>query len=104
MDDSSVATLEWPESSPVPIEPTAPTAEGAVLNPCRVKARDIDLQIDPEFRDVLPEPSAASVAALRANLLAHGGCTNFILVWAGTDTIVDGHNRYPLCREHDLWI
>jgi hypothetical protein len=104
MDETQVSTRENPGSSPVPAEPLAPAADGAVLNPRRVKARDVELRIDPAFRDVLPVPSAASVAALRTNLLAHGGCTNFILVWAGTDKIIDGHNRYPLCREHDLWI
>jgi hypothetical protein len=85
--------------------PAVPPGVGAVLRPRLVKARAVDLCMDPEFRDVLPEPSAASRAALRTSLLAHGGCTSYILTWAAQpDTIVDGHTRYPLCREHDLWI
>jgi hypothetical protein len=101
MDESSATTCLEP--SPCAL-PQLLLAAGAVLNPRRLKARDVELRIDAEFRDVLPELSAASLSALRANLLAHGGCTNFILVWAGTDILIDGHNRYPLCREHDLEI
>ncbi len=83
--------------------PALPPGVGAVLRPRLLKARAVELRIDPEFRDVLPEPSAAARAALRDNLLAHG-CTHYILTWAAqADTIVDGHTRFPLCREHDLW-
>ncbi len=85
--------------------PALPPGVGAVLRPRVLKAQAVDLRIDPEFRDVLPEPSAATRAALRASLLAHGGCISYILTWAAQpDTLLDGHTRYPLCREHDLWI
>jgi len=62
------------------------------------------LRTDPEFRDVLPEPAAAHLEALRAGLWAAGGTTAFILLWADTDILIDGMHRYPMCQEMDLSI
>jgi hypothetical protein len=64
----------------------------------------VGLRIDPEFRDVLPEPSAAHLAALRAGLWDARGTTAPILLWAETDIIIDGMHRYPICQELDLSI
>ncbi len=34
----------------------------------------------------------------------HGGTTDFILLWANTDILIDGMHRYPICWEEDLGI
>jgi hypothetical protein len=90
-----------------PVDPEAlpePPADTGVRNTRRVRALDATVRIDPEFEAVLPPPGAAQVAALEHSLRQHGGCTNFILLWAGTDVLLDGHNRYIFCRKHNLWL
>jgi hypothetical protein len=81
-----------------------PPAGAGVHNTRRVRALDATVRIDPEFEAVLPPPGAAQLAALQHSLRKHGGCTNFILLWAGTDVLLDGHNRYDFCRKHNLWL
>jgi hypothetical protein len=76
-----------------------PPAGAGIRNPRRVRVRDADLQVDAEFASVLPPPSAEQLQALRHSLREQRGCTNFILLWAGRNVILDGHNRVRLSRE-----
>jgi hypothetical protein len=80
-----------------------PRVEG-LLNPRRVKASEVDLQVDADFEAVLPRPGAAQRVALHASLLAHGGTHHYLLLWAGTSILIDGIERYRFCRTHDLWL
>ncbi|MCZ2079890.1 MAG: DNA modification methylase [Bryobacterales bacterium] len=57
------------------------------------------LQIDPEFQAIAPPLTPDELATLEASLLAEG-CREPIDVWNGV--IVDGHNRYALCRKHSI--
>ena len=57
------------------------------------------LQIDPEFQAIAPPLTPGELATLEASLLAEG-CREPIDVWNGV--IVDGHNRYALCRKHSI--
>ena len=57
-----------------------------------------ELRVDPEFRDLLPKLSATELASLEASI-ERDGCRDHIITWANNDdTIVDGHNRYEICR------
>ena len=58
----------------------------------------IVLKIDPEFRDKIPPLTDAEFEQLRENILNDGEVYEPIVVWDGT--IVDGHNRYKIVREH----
>lgn len=59
----------------------------------------MQLKIDPEFRDLIPPLSDAEFKQLEANLL-EDGCRDALVIWEGT--LVDGHNRYRICTEHEL--
>lgn len=58
-----------------------------------------DLKIDPDFKNLLPELDAETYTALERNILSNG-MFNPIIVWNGF--IVDGHNRYSICKAHRI--
>ena len=62
-----------------------------------------ELRIDPELRDLIPPLSDEERKMLEDSIL-RDGCDTPLIVWNGT--IVDGHNRYDICRKHDIpfWI
>ena len=52
------------------------------------------LQIDPEFRSLLPTLTTEESAALEESI-EREGCRDALIVWG--DTLVDGHNRHEIC-------
>lgn len=56
-------------------------------------------KVDPEFRDMIRPLTDDERAGLEKNLKANG-CLNPLIVWNGI--LLDGHNRYELCREHGI--
>lgn len=63
---------------------------------------EYNLTIDPEFRDLLPEPNPKSRAMLAGMLIEAGRPRDAVVVWLGHGIIVDGHTRYAICKEHGL--
>lgn len=59
-----------------------------------------EYRIDPELNDVLPELSDEDYKALEQSLLTDGFKGAPIMVWG--DVIVDGHNRYAICKKYDI--
>lgn len=57
------------------------------------------LKVDDELRELIPPLSAEERQMLEENIIANG-CEMPILVW--NDIIVDGHNRYEICHEHNI--
>jgi hypothetical protein len=57
------------------------------------------LNIDQEYKALIPPLSAEEFAQLEANIL-RDGCLYPIVTWE--ETIIDGHNRYAICKKHDL--
>lgn len=57
------------------------------------------LTIDPEFRDLIPPLTDEERRMLEDSIVANG-CESPLVVW--NDTIVDGHNRYDICRKHSI--
>lgn len=57
------------------------------------------LNIDPEFRDLIP-PLAEEERKLLEDSIVAGGCESPLFIWNGI--IVDGHNRYEICRKHSI--
>lgn len=55
-----------------------------------------DLKIDEEFKTIIPPLTEEEYANLEKSLRSEG-CRDAIMVWDGV--IVDGHNRYELCRK-----
>lgn len=58
-----------------------------------------ELTIDPEFRDLIPPLTDEERQMLEDSIVANG-CESPLTVWKGT--IVDGHNRYDICRKHRI--
>lgn len=57
------------------------------------------LSIDAEFKNLIPPLSPEERAGLEASIVAEG-CRDAIVTWGGV--IVDGHNRYEICRRHGI--
>ena len=58
-----------------------------------------DLTVDPEFRDLIPPLNEEELKLLEESLVADG-CESPLIVWNGV--IIDGHNRYAICRKHEI--
>jgi predicted methyltransferase len=63
-----------------------------------------DIIVDAEFSALIPPLTADERKQLEANISAHGGARDALVVWskAGKLTLVDGHNRYEICTRLDL--
>lgn len=60
-----------------------------------------NLKIDPELQSLLPPLSEGEYQQLEDNIVNNGYDKNFpIMVWKGY--IADGHNRYKICKEHNI--
>lgn len=61
------------------------------------------MKIDKEFESLIPPLSDEEFKQLEENILAEG-CRESILVWMneGEFVIIDGHNRYKICKKHNL--
>ncbi len=57
------------------------------------------LMIDPEFESLITPLKPDEYAELEKSILEEG-CRDPIITWKGV--IVDGHNRYTICRKHNL--
>ena len=58
-----------------------------------------ELKINARFRDIIPPLNAEEYENLRESIKTEG-CRDAIVVWQGV--IVDGHNRYGICTEHNI--
>lgn len=57
------------------------------------------IKIDPEFQSLIQPLKPEEYEQLEANILADG-CMNALVLW--DRTLIDGHNRYRICTEHDI--
>lgn len=57
------------------------------------------LKIDSDFRNLIRPLNTNEYLQLEENLLADG-CLDPIIVWK--EVIVDGHNRYEICKRHGI--
>lgn len=57
------------------------------------------LVTDAEFQSLIPPLSEEEYAQLEENLLVDG-CRDALVVW--NDTLIDGHNRYRICRQYGI--
>ncbi len=57
------------------------------------------LQIDSEFKSLIPKLSVDEYNLLEESILSEG-CRDTLIVW--NDTIIDGHNRYEICQKHNI--
>ena len=57
------------------------------------------ITIDPELSALIPPLTGDEYTLLEESILAEG-CRDALIVWQGI--LIDGHNRYKICREHGL--
>lgn len=57
------------------------------------------LNIDPEFKDLIPPLTTEELEMLEESIVANG-CESPLIVWNGI--IVDGHNRYAICHKRGI--
>jgi len=60
-----------------------------------------EIEIDEEFTGLIPPLTDEERQQLEANLLADG-CRDPLAVWAEQGILLDGHNRYRICRQHGM--
>jgi hypothetical protein len=82
-----------PRSAAIPGRP--PGSQPAnVTAPARINPADV--KIDDEFRQLNAPLSPAELAGFQARL-AREGCRDALVVWAGHNLLLDGHNRFLIC-------
>jgi hypothetical protein len=59
----------------------------------------LPVNIDPELQWLIPPLSEEEYTALETSLKAEG-CRDALIVWG--NTLVDGHNRYKLCKANNI--
>jgi hypothetical protein len=57
------------------------------------------LEIDKEFKSLIPPLTPEEYQQLEANILKDG-CLHELILW--DKTIIDGHNRYEICSKHNI--
>lgn len=58
-----------------------------------------ELVVDPEFKNLIRPLFKQEYLQLEQNLISDG-CRDPLTTWHGI--IIDGHNRYELCRKHQI--
>lgn len=61
-----------------------------------------ELVVIDELRNLLDLPTAEERKMLEASVIKEGGPHDPIVVWKERNAIVDGHNRYDICKAHSL--
>ncbi len=59
----------------------------------------VELQVDPEFHDLLPPLTEEEFRDLEEDILK-SGCMNALVAWNGI--LLDGHYRYEICKKHGI--
>lgn len=60
-----------------------------------------DLVVNEKFERLCPQLREEERELLEESIIANG-CEMPLIVWGETATIVDGHNRYRICMEHNI--
>ncbi len=60
----------------------------------------MDLLIDQELKNITPSLSTEEYQLLEQSIISEG-CRDAIAVWKGHNIILDGHNRYAICKQHN---
>ncbi len=61
----------------------------------------MELRIDDEFKSITP-PLDGTERDLLEESLKSEGCRDRLVVWAGRNILLDGHNRYEICQRLGL--
>ena len=84
---------------------SAPSQDEAISKLDLVQQHDIaptpkpDIEIDPEFKGLIPPLSSDEYALLEANIIERG-CRDALVLWGSI--LIDGHNRFEICQKHRI--
>ena len=59
----------------------------------------MNIVIDKEFQSLIPALTIDEYRGLEESILSEG-CRDALVLWG--DTLIDGHNRYSICKKHDI--
>ena len=59
----------------------------------------LNITINDELRSFVDPLTPIEYAALERSLLAEG-CRDALVLWG--EVLIDGHNRYEICRKHGI--
>lgn len=59
----------------------------------------MNIVIDKEFQSLIPALTTDEYRGLEESILSEG-CRDALVLWG--DTLIDGHNRYSICKKHDI--
>ncbi len=83
------------------IDPRPGKPFSSEVRPHQIELVERPIQIDPEFKSLIPPLGASEREQLEANLLA-SGCRDPLVVWKGHNILLDGHNRYEICTSEGI--
>jgi phage N-6-adenine-methyltransferase len=58
-----------------------------------------EITLNPEFKELIPPMSIEEYEGLEQNILEEG-CRDALVLW--NSTLIEGHNRYEICKKHDI--
>jgi hypothetical protein len=61
----------------------------------------VEIKINPELQKFLPSLTTEEFKQLEKNMLANPGRV-VLTIWEEKGVLLDGHNRYAICRKHKL--
>ena len=59
----------------------------------------MNIVIDKEFQPLIPALTTDEYRGLEESILSEG-CRDALVLWG--DILIDGHNRYSICKKHDI--
>jgi hypothetical protein len=61
----------------------------------------MNFKIEPEFQDLIPPMTPEEFEMLEKSIIKNG-CHEPLIVWAGENILLDGHNRFKICLENKI--
>lgn len=61
----------------------------------------MNFKIEPEFQDLIPPMSPEEYEMLEKSIIKDG-CREPLIIWAGENILLDGHNRFKICLENKI--
>ena len=61
----------------------------------------MNFKIEPEFENLIPHQTDEQFTGLEKQIIKEG-CRDPLVIWAGENILIDGHNRYKICLKHNI--
>lgn len=59
-----------------------------------------EIKININFENLIPKQTAEQFKQLEENMVSEGRARNPLVLWRGTNTLVDGHHRLKILKAH----